>query len=87
MLPPRKVLTERDTPGTTPDRVQSTILMNKWEIGVILAERNQLDVLRVLFENNDRFAYSIEELSRYKGSAMKINLNSQIDIFRPTRVG
>ena len=37
-----------------------------------LAERNQLDVLRVLFENNDRFAYSIEELSRYKGPASQL---------------
>ena len=62
-----KVLTERDTPGTTPDRVQPAILKNKWKIGGGLTERDQLDVLRVLSENNDRFAYTIEELSRYTG--------------------
>ena len=40
-------------------------------------------MLRILSENNDRFAYTIEQLSRYTGPAIEINLNSKKDIFRP----
>ena len=79
----RDVLTKEETPGKTPDRVQPSILNKKWKIGGSLTERDQLDVLRILSANNDRFAYSLEELSRYTGPAMEINLNSKKDIFRP----
>ena len=78
-----KVLTKGETLGTTPDIVQPTILRDKWKIGPGLTERNQLDVLRTLSENNDHFAYTIEELSRYTRLAMEIKLNSRKDIFRP----
>ena len=78
-----KVFAKGETSGTTPDKFQPAILKNKWKIGGGLEERDQLDVLKVLSENNDRFAYTIEELSRYTGPAMEINLNSQKDIFRP----
>ena len=78
-----KVLTEGHTPSIAPDGVKPTKLRNKLKVGAILTEQDQLDVLRVLFENNDRFAYTIEELSRYTGPAMEINLNSQKYIFRP----
>ena len=59
------------------------MIKNKWKIGAGLTERDQLDVLRVLSENNDRFAYTIEEISRYQGPAMEINQISQKQIFRP----
>ena len=36
-----------------------------------------------MFENNDRFAYSLEELSQYTGPPMEIKINSQKEIFRP----
>lgn len=78
-----ELLTKIAAPGKTPDRVQSTITKDKWKIGASLTERDQLDVLRVLSENNDRFAYSMEELSRYTGPPMEIHLNSAKDIFRP----
>ena len=55
----------------------------KWKIGKGLTERDQLDVLKTLSENNDRFAYSLEDLGRYTGPPMEINLNTQKDIFRP----
>ena len=77
----QKILTEGHTLGIPPNRVKPTIFRNKLKIGAILTDRDQLDVLRVLFENNDHFAYNIEELSRYTGPAMEINLNSQKDIF------
>ena len=76
-----KVLTEGENPRTTPDQVQPTRLKDKWKIGADLKERDQLDVLRILSENNDRFACTIEELSCYTGPAMEIKLNSQKDIF------
>ena len=78
-----ELLTEMETPGKKPDRVQSTMIKEKWKIGAGLTERDQLDVLRLLSENNDRFAYSMEELSRYTGPAMEVHLNSQREIFRP----
>lgn len=74
---------EENTPGTTPDRVQPTICKNKLKIGAGLTKRDQLDVLTVLSNNNDRFAYTIEDLSRYTGPAMEIKLNSSKYIFRP----
>ena len=55
----------------------------KWKIGAALKERDQLNVLKVLSDNNDRFAFTIEEVERYTGPPMEIKLNSQKDIFRP----
>ena len=55
----------------------------KWKVGGGLTERDQLDVLRVLSENNDRFAYQIDALERYTGPPMEIHLNTDNDIFRP----
>ena len=55
----------------------------RWKIGPNLKERDQLQVLKVLTDNNDRFAYKIEELERYTGPPMEIKLNSHEDIFRP----
>ena len=78
-----EVLTEMEPPGNTPDRAQSTITKNNWKVGAKLTERDQLDVLKVLSENNDRFAYSIEELSLYTGPPMEIHINSKKNIFRP----
>ena len=42
-----------------------------------------MDVLRVLEENNDRFAYSLEDLEHYTGPPMESILNDSKDIFRP----
>ena len=42
-----------------------------------------MKVLEVLDDNNDRFAYKIEELERYTGPPMEIKINSVKDIFRP----
>lgn len=55
----------------------------EWRLGGVLKDRDQLDVLRVLFGNNDRFAYGLEELERYSGTPMEINLNGQKCILRP----
>ena len=40
-------------------------------------------MLKIQSDNNDRFAYAIEEVKRYTGPPMEIKLNSQKDIFRP----
>ena len=78
------MLTEENaTLGTTPDRGQPTILKNKLKVGAEHTERDQLKVLKILSENNDRFAYSLEELSQYTGPPMEIKINSQKEIFRP----
>ena len=46
---------------------------SKWKIGGGLQERDQLNVLRVSTENNDCFAYKIEELKRYTGPPTKLS--------------
>ena len=48
-----------------------------------LKERDQLKVLQMLANNNDRFAYKVEELERYTSPPMEIKLNSSKYIFRP----
>lgn len=50
----------------------------KWGGG--LKEKDQLDVLNVLKENNDRFSFSIEQLDAYNGPPMEIHLNSTKDV-------
>ena len=55
----------------------------KWKLGPKLTEQDQLKVLQVLADNNDRFAYKIEELERYTGPPMEIKINTDKDIFRP----
>ena len=55
----------------------------KWKLGPKLTERDQLRVLQVLEDNNDRFAYKIEGLGRYTGPPMEIKINTKDDIFRP----
>ena len=65
----------------TKDQTQAT--KSKWKIGAALKERDQLNVLKVLSDNNDRFAYTIEEVERYTGPPIEIKLNSSKDIFRP----
>ena len=64
---------------STPDKVKQM----KWNIGGGLTERDQLDVLKILSDNNDRFAYSFEDLEQHKGPTMEVNLNSEKYIFRP----
>ena len=81
--PSDRVAYNNSTPGTIPDRDKAAINPKKWKIGEGLKERDQLEVLKTLSNNNDRFAYSIEELERYTGPPMEINVNTQKDIFRP----
>ena len=40
-----------------------------------------MDVLKTLLENNDRFAYSLEDLEQCNGPPMEVNCEK--DIFRP----
>ena len=47
----------------TPDKVTKP----KWKMGGALSERDQLDVLKNISDNNDRFAYSLEDLEEYSG--------------------
>ena len=77
------VLTKEKTPGLKSDRVQPTILRNKLKIGAGISERDQLDVLKLLADQDDCFAYTLEEVGQYTGPAMEIKINSQKDIFRP----
>ena len=69
---------------TTPPTLSSEkVNKPKWKLGGGLTERDQLDVLKLLSDNNDRFAYSLEDLEQYTGPAMEIHLNNDKDIFRP----
>ena len=52
-------------------------------LGGGLKERDHLDVLRVLEENNDRFAYNFDDLEQYTGLPMQIRLNNSKESFRP----
>ena len=62
---------------TTTPSTSNEVNKTKWKIGGGLTERDQLDVLKTLSENNDRFAYSLEDLEQYNGPAMEVNLNSE----------
>ena len=42
----------------TPDKVTKP----KWKMGGALSERDRLDVLKNISNNNDRFAYTLEDL-------------------------
>ena len=55
----------------------------RWKLGGSLSERDQLDVLKQISDNNDRFAYSLEDLEQYNGPSMEVQLNDDKDIFRP----
>ena len=67
------------TSTLTPDKVTK----HKWKMGGALSERDQLDVLKNISDNNDRFAYNLEDLEEYSGPLMEIQLNDDKDIFRP----
>ena len=70
-------ISEKTIPSTP------SIPPKKWKLGPKLTERGQLEVLQVLTDNNDRFAYVIEELERYTGPPMEIKINTVKYIFRP----
>ena len=73
----------RQVDTTTTPSTTEKVNKHKWKIGGGLTEREQLDVLKTLSDNNDRFAYSLEDLEQYNGPAMEVNLNNIKDIFRP----
>ena len=73
----------RQANTTTTPSASDKVNKTKWKIGGGLTERDQLDVLKTLSDNNYRFAYSLEDLEQYNGPAMEVNLNSEKDIFRP----
>ena len=52
-------------------------------MGPQLKERDQLRVLQLLQDNNDRMAYSMEDLEPYVGEGMPIDLTFDKVIFRP----
>ena len=55
----------------------------KFNLGPSLQEAEQLQMLRMLEENEDRFAYCLEDIEPFKGEPMEIPLNSDRAIFRP----
>ena len=73
----RKAMPTQTT--STPEKVNK----QKWNVGGALSEKDQLDVLEMLSDNNDRFAYRLEELEQYSGPPMEVRLNDDKDIFRP----
>ena len=40
-------------------------------------------MMAMLETNNDRFAFSLEDIEPFKGEPMQLNLNSDKPIFRP----
>ena len=62
-----------------PDKVTKI----KWKLGGALSEKDQLDVLKYISDNNDRFAYALEDLEQYNGPSMEVPLNDSKYIFRP----
>ena len=55
----------------------------KFNLGSCLQEEDQLRVLAMLESNNDRFAFSLEDIEPFKGEPMQLQLNSDKPIFRP----
>ena len=57
----------------------------KYNLGSSLQEVDQVKVLQMLENNEDRFAFSLEDINPldFKGEAMEINLNSNKAILRP----
>ena len=58
---------------------------NKFNLGASLQEQDQLRVLAMLNANNDRFAFSMEDLepAKFSGEPMRLELTSDKPIFRP----
>ena len=58
---------------------------DKFNLGASLQEQDQLRVLAMLNANNDRFAFSMEDLepAKYSGEPMRLELTSDKPIFRP----
>ena len=55
----------------------------KFNVGESLQEEEQQKMLQTLAENEERFAYSMEDIEPFKGEPMEINLNTDKPIFRP----
>ena len=72
----RKAMSTATT--STPEKATN----HKWNLGGALLERDKLDVLKILSDNNDGFAYSLEDLEQYSGPSMEVQLNDDKDIFR-----
>ena len=56
---------------------------SKFQLGASLQEQDQLQVLAMLDNNSDRFAFSMEDLEPFTGEPLQIHLNSDKPIFRP----
>ena len=56
---------------------------SKFQLGASLQEQDQLQVLAMLDNNSDRFAFSMEDLELFTGEPLQIHLNSDKPIFRP----
>ena len=55
----------------------------KFNVGSCPQEEDQLRVVAMLEDNNDRFAFSLEDIDPFKGEPMQLELNSDKPIFRP----
>ena len=60
---------------------------SKFQLGASLQEQDQLQVLAMLDNNSDRFAFSMEDLEPFTGEPLQIHLNSDKPIFRPHKLG
>ena len=56
---------------------------SKFQLGASLQEQDQLQVLAMLENNSDRFAFPMEDLEPFTGEPLQIHLNSDKPIFRP----
>ena len=58
---------------------------NKFNMGASLQKQDQLKVLAMLNANNNRFAFSMEDLepTKFSGGPMRLELTSDKPIFRP----
>ena len=57
----------------------------RFNVGASLHDQDQLKVLAMLNANNDRFAFSMEDLepAKFTGEPMRLDLNTDKPIFRP----
>ena len=80
---PRVLAAVEEGGGNTCPPQQKKPEKTKFNLGASLQEQEQIQVLAMLEDNADRFAFSLEDIEPFTGEPLEIHLNSSQPIFRP----
>ena len=56
---------------------------HKFNLGSCLQEQEEIEILTMLENNVDRFAFPMEDIESFRGEPVQLELNSEKPIFRP----